>query len=325
MKFRLYPMPILRLAYTTQFLIALIAVFVLWSQIGGQGHVDLIPWYIKLGLGAGSAFAIVKATVAAVSREPAWNGGTLKWLGIMLALLIGCGLVTYYVHIYDESDEDQDQQDSGGVSRLQVPGPWFLTPGPAPSNPASSNPIRARFGDIIAPCVVGAFLPVPLAAYPLSAADPEPEKRVYAFGDGIPHTASEYAQRLASLTAKDDLKMDDYSRGGVVETLESNFAALLGKEAAVWLPTGTLAKPLGGSSARRQSAPRVGTGGEPPFPRLRRLRPDAERLEPGSPGARQSHFHTRRCRAGRLRFQYWTRGDSDRRHSDRNAGAPPAG
>jgi hypothetical protein len=142
MKFRLYLMPILRLAYTTQFLIALIAVFVLWSQIGGQGHVDLIPWYIKLGLGAGSAFAIVKATVAAVSREPAWNGGTLKWFGIMLALLIGCGLVTYYVHIYDESDEDQDQQDSGGVSILQVPGSWCLTSNPVPSNPASSDPIR---------------------------------------------------------------------------------------------------------------------------------------------------------------------------------------
>ena len=44
-------MPILRLAYTTQFLIALIAVFVLWSQVGGQSHIDLMPWYFKLGLG----------------------------------------------------------------------------------------------------------------------------------------------------------------------------------------------------------------------------------------------------------------------------------
>ena len=113
-------MPILRLAYTTQFLIALIAVFVLWSQVGGQGHVDLVPWFIKLGLGAGAAFAIVKATAAAVSREPAWNGGTLKWFGILIALLIGCGLVTYYVHLYEESDE-QDQQDDSGVSMLVAP------------------------------------------------------------------------------------------------------------------------------------------------------------------------------------------------------------
>lgn len=113
-------MPILRLAYTTQFLIALIAIFVLWSQVGGQGHVDLIPWYIKLALGSGAAYAIVKATISAVSREPAWNGGTLKWFGILIALLIGCGLVTYYVHVYDETDEDQDQQDDT-VSMLYNP------------------------------------------------------------------------------------------------------------------------------------------------------------------------------------------------------------
>lgn len=113
-------MQILRLAYTTQFLIALIAVFVLWSQVGGQGHVDLVPWFIKLGLGAGAAFAIVKATSAAVARDSAWNGGTLKWLGILVAILIGCGLVTYYVHLYDESDEE-DQQDDSGVSMIVTP------------------------------------------------------------------------------------------------------------------------------------------------------------------------------------------------------------
>ena len=103
-------MPILRLAYATQFLIALVAVFVLWSEVGGQSHLDLMPWYLKLGLGAGAAFAAVKATAAAVSRDQTWNGGTLRWLGIMLALLIGCGMVTLYYHVYGEEDE-QDQQD----------------------------------------------------------------------------------------------------------------------------------------------------------------------------------------------------------------------
>jgi len=53
-------MPILRLAYATQFLIALIAVFVLWSEVGGQVHLDLMPWYFKLAFGAGAAFAMVK-------------------------------------------------------------------------------------------------------------------------------------------------------------------------------------------------------------------------------------------------------------------------
>src|SRR5580692_8186959 len=94
----------LRLAYATQFLIAVIAVYVLWSQVGGQSHLDLMPWYLKLGLGAGAALAAVKATDAAVSQESAWNGRTLKWVGILLVLLVACGMASYYAHMHLEDD-----------------------------------------------------------------------------------------------------------------------------------------------------------------------------------------------------------------------------
>ena len=117
-------MPILRLAYATQFLIAVLAVFVLWSEVGGQSHLDLMPWYLKLGLGGGAAFAVVKATAASVEKKQAWNGGTLRWFGILLALLLGCGLASYYYHVYGESDED-DQDDT--ITSMVVP----LRPAPA--------------------------------------------------------------------------------------------------------------------------------------------------------------------------------------------------
>lgn len=117
-------MPLLRLAYATQFLIALIAVFVLWSQVGGQSHLDLLPWYVKLGLGAGAAFAVVKATAAAVGRERPWNGQCLRWLGVMLALLVCCGLASYYAHLNEETDEE-DQPETGSLSsRLVVHRPF---------------------------------------------------------------------------------------------------------------------------------------------------------------------------------------------------------
>ena len=90
------------------------------------------------------------------------------------------------------------------------------------------------------------FLAAPLAAYPVAAyplAAAEPDARVYAFGDGIRHTPAEYAKLLTTL-ANESLVVDDYSRGGVVEQLETRVAAMLGKEAAVWLPTGTLANHL---------------------------------------------------------------------------------
>src|SRR5690242_17596999 len=103
-------MPILRLAYTTLFLLALLAVFLLWSEVGGQSHLDLMPWYLKLGLGGGAAFATVKATMAAVSHERPWNAQTLRWAGILMILLVGCGLASYYVHVYGEQDDDQEDE-----------------------------------------------------------------------------------------------------------------------------------------------------------------------------------------------------------------------
>jgi hypothetical protein len=111
-------MPLLRLAYTTLFLIALLAVFELWSQVGGQSHLDLMPWYLKLILGAGAAFTVVKAAAAAVAGERAWNRQTLRWAGILLALLIGCGLASYYAHLYLEEDEQEEQNVSGCDQRV---------------------------------------------------------------------------------------------------------------------------------------------------------------------------------------------------------------
>lgn len=88
------------------------------------------------------------------------------------------------------------------------------------------------------------FLRVPLLAFPLAAQAEGSDDRVYATGDGVPHTPNEYARLLASLTDHDGVAPDSYSIGGAVGKLEQRMAALLGKEAAVWLPTGTLANHL---------------------------------------------------------------------------------
>ena len=111
----------LRLAYATEFLIAVLAVYELWGQVGGQSHLEVMPWYIKLGLGAGAALAVVKATHAAVSQERAWNGGTLKWIGILLVLLVGCGLASYYSHLYLEDNGDDRPEDNSGVGWVRPP------------------------------------------------------------------------------------------------------------------------------------------------------------------------------------------------------------
>ena len=112
-------MPILRLAYTTQFLIALIAIFVLWSQAGGQSHLDLLPWSVKLGLGLAAAYSVVRATAASVSGDRAWNSQALRWLGLTLAMLAACGYASYYAHMnLEETDEEDTQQDTA-ISTLR--------------------------------------------------------------------------------------------------------------------------------------------------------------------------------------------------------------
>ena len=113
-------MALLRLAYATQFLIALIAIYVLWNQVGGQTHLDALPWMVKLGLGAGAAFATVKATAEAVAHDRAWNGGSLKWCAILLLLLVGCGLASYYSHMYLESDEPAEDETSTSAASQKL-------------------------------------------------------------------------------------------------------------------------------------------------------------------------------------------------------------
>src|SRR3954447_5310088 len=89
------------------------------------------------------------------------------------------------------------------------------------------------------------FLAVPLAA-PLAqtaARGDGADERVHASGDGVPLTPAEYAKLLNKL-ADSNIERDSYSRGGIVEKLEQRVAQMLGKETAVWLPTGTLANHL---------------------------------------------------------------------------------
>ena len=62
-------------------------------------------------------------------------------------------------------------------------------------------------------------------------------------GDGEPRTPADTLRRLAELDPA-DVEADVYSLGGSVERLELRFAEMLGKESAIFMPTGTLANHL---------------------------------------------------------------------------------
>jgi threonine aldolase len=63
-------------------------------------------------------------------------------------------------------------------------------------------------------------------------------------GDGVGLNAAQYARLLGRIADARGIAPDSYSIGGVVEELETRFATLLGKERAVFMPSGTLANHL---------------------------------------------------------------------------------
>jgi threonine aldolase len=91
--------------------------------------------------------------------------------------------------------------------------------------------------------LAGAGLPSVVWAAGQSAARDAADGVVRLTGDGLGLTAAQYARVLAGL-AERGIAEDDYILGGVVEELEARMAKLLGKERAVFMPTGTLANNL---------------------------------------------------------------------------------
>ena len=73
------------------------------------------------------------------------------------------------------------------------------------------------------------------------AADEADDRVVRLSGDGLGLTPAQYARLLTRLVDERKVTPDSYILGGTVEELENAFAKLLGKERAIFMPTGTLA------------------------------------------------------------------------------------
>ena len=75
--------------------------------------------------------------------------------------------------------------------------------------------------------------------------DPADSETAVVFrGDGEPDSPRLLLERLAQISAGPGFESDSYSLGGSVAALERYFADALGKEAAIFMPTGTLANHL---------------------------------------------------------------------------------
>jgi threonine aldolase len=83
----------------------------------------------------------------------------------------------------------------------------------------------------------------PAVGFGLTANIPE-DRTLHLRSDGVALSPVEYARLLARLAEDGGIAADEFSRDGIVATLEGRMAAMLGKEMAVFLPSGTLANLL---------------------------------------------------------------------------------
>jgi len=113
---------LLRPLLIVEFLIAIESIFTVWSEVGGQYHLDLMFWPWKLGIGVACAGLVVAITANLARNEGRITRRTLWYCSLLIAVLITAGVVTYYYHLHEPVDQDDDQDDEPAkISLLALP------------------------------------------------------------------------------------------------------------------------------------------------------------------------------------------------------------
>ena len=112
---------LLRLAYAFEFLVALVAIFTAWSEIGGQAALDLMHPMWKLGFSLVLAAAIVAYTVALVSEDSAWTLRSARWLTAIVVIVAAMVVVTYFYALQEDNNNGSDETGNVSESHLLAP------------------------------------------------------------------------------------------------------------------------------------------------------------------------------------------------------------
>ena len=107
---------LLRLVYVFEFLLAIVAIFTAWSEVGGQAALDLMHWGWKFGLSVALSLAIVAYSMALAAGEAWWTPRSARWLMSILVICLAMGVVTYYYAL----QVDSGQSDEIGTTSLML-------------------------------------------------------------------------------------------------------------------------------------------------------------------------------------------------------------
>lgn len=115
---------VLRLAFVLEYLVALVAIFTAWSEIGGQSALDLMHWGWKLGFSLLLAGTIVAYTSSIVAADSLWTMQSARWLSAIALLLTGMAVVTYFYSLQVDTGESDDSN----TASLRVTVPAVVVP-----------------------------------------------------------------------------------------------------------------------------------------------------------------------------------------------------
>src|ERR1700733_7491160 len=105
------PNRLLRPLLIVEFLVALEAIFTVWSEVGSQYHLDLMFWPWKLGIGVASAGLIVAITANLVRNDGSITRPGIIFCSLLIAIFLLAGVVTYYYHLNEPVEQEEDQED----------------------------------------------------------------------------------------------------------------------------------------------------------------------------------------------------------------------
>jgi len=146
--------PLFRILLGIEYLIAVQVLIAFWSHAGGQYHLDLMFWPWKFAIPLVGA-ALVIAMTSGLARGLKWRSARVLLMTVSLILLmVVAGVVTYYYHVNEPTDQD-DQDQPAQITRTH-----FLY---------RAQPRPLLLPEFVAACALGHIHALPGPAGPGSA------------------------------------------------------------------------------------------------------------------------------------------------------------
>lgn len=115
------------------FLLAVQVWLTLWSEVGGQYHLDIMFWPWKLGLTAAAAGLVTAITANLLRGEGEVTRRAVVYGALLFAVMVVAGVVTYYYHMNEPPDDDSGDDQPTATEMIR---PLSTRPGtrlPVPS------------------------------------------------------------------------------------------------------------------------------------------------------------------------------------------------